>query len=328
VHVTPQQQALRDLDRAYANWFKGIARYPSPRKRGRNDTFRFQGREIETRSLNGNWSEVRLPKIGWVRFRDTRPLRGRINNATISLAPNGWHIAFSLAIPHEAPANIAPAVGIDRGVANTLSLSTGGHISVPASLADLERRQRRAQRVLSRRRRGSKRYAKARRRVAALSARRARIRRDWHHRVSFDLSRRFGTVVIEDLNTRNMTGSARGTLAEPGTNVRQKAGLNRSILNQGWHLFETLLAYKLEEQGGALVKVPAHNTSRTCFACGAVDSRSRKNQANFVCTACGHRDHADINAAKVILRRNTASMLVEEGHRVSVEARTIGEAKR
>ncbi|WP_372501184.1 transposase (plasmid) [Tistrella mobilis] len=328
VHVTPQQQALRDLDRAYQNWFKGIARYPSPRKRGRNDTFRFQGREIETRSLNGSWSEVRLPKIGWVRFRDTRPLRGKINNVTISLASNGWHIAFSLAIEHEAPANIAPAVGIDRGVSNTLSLSTGEHISVPASLADLDHRQRKAQRVLSRRKRGSRRYAKARRRVAALSARRGRIRRDWHHRASFDLSRRFGTVVIEDLNTRNMTGSARGTLAEPGTNVRQKAGLNRSILNQGWHLFETLLAYKLEEQGGALVKVPAHNTSRTCFACGAVDSRSRKNQANFVCTACGHRDHADINAAKVILRRNTASMLVEEGHRASVEARTIGEAKR
>jgi putative transposase len=205
VHVTPQQQALRDLDRAYQNWFKGIARYPSPRKRGRNDTFRFQGREIETRSLNGRWSEVRLPKIGWVRFRDTRPLRGKINNVTISLASNGWHIAFSLAIEHEALANIAPAVGIDRGVANTLSLSTGEHISVPASLADLERRQRRAQKVLSRRKRGSKRYAKARRRVAALSARRARIRRDWHHRVSFDLSRRFGVVVIEDLNTRNMT---------------------------------------------------------------------------------------------------------------------------
>ena len=328
VHVTPQQQALRDLDRAYRNWFKGIARYPSPRKRGRNDTFRFQGREVVTRRLNGNWSEVRLPKIGWVKFRDTRPLRGRINNATISLAPNGWHIAFSLAMEHDAPANVAPAVGIDRGVANTLSLSTGEHMSVPASLADLDRRQRRAQRILSRRRRGSRRHAKARRRVAALSARRARIRRDWHHRASLDLSRRFGAVLIEDLNTRNMTGSARGTLDEPGRNVRQKSGLNRSILNQGWHIFETLLAYKLEERGGTLVKVPAHNTSRTCSACGAVDSRSRKNQANFVCTTCGHREHADTNAAKVILRRNTASMLVEEGYRLSVETRTVGAAER
>ncbi|MCY4592537.1 MAG: zinc ribbon domain-containing protein [Alphaproteobacteria bacterium] len=74
--------------------------------------------------------------------------------------------------------------------------------------------------------------------------------------------------------------------------------------------------------------MPAHNTSRTCFACGAVDSRSRKNQASFVCTTCGHRDHADINAAKVILRRNTASMRVEERHWPSGEARTIGGATR
>jgi len=99
-------------------------------------------RRIRSVRLNGNWPEVRLPKIGWVRFRDTRPLRGKVNNATISLCPNGWHIAFSLAIEHVAPTNIAPAVGIDRGVANTLALSTGEHISVPASLADLDRRQR------------------------------------------------------------------------------------------------------------------------------------------------------------------------------------------
>ncbi|WP_417273492.1 RNA-guided endonuclease InsQ/TnpB family protein [Celeribacter halophilus] len=327
VSQTCQQQALRDLDRAYQNWFKGIASYPSPRKKGRNDTFRFQGREVRVRKLNGTWSEVRLPKIGWVRFRDTRPLRGKVNNATISLAPNGWHVSFTLAIEHDAPANIAPEVGVDRGVANTLALSTGERISVPASLAALERRQRTAQRVLSRRKRGSKRYAKARARVSALSARRARIRKDWHHRVSLDLARRFGTVVLEDLNTKGMTASARGTVDEPGRNVRQKAGLNRSILNQGWHIFEALLSYKLEERGGELIKVPARHTSQTCSACGAVDSRSRKSQAHFVCTSCGHFENADTNAAKMILRRNTASMLVEEGHRVSVEARTIGEAK-
>lgn len=327
VSQTCQQQALRDLDRAYQNWFKGIAKYPSPRKKGRNDTFRFEGREVQVRKLNAKWSEVRLPKIGWVRFRDTRPMRGKLNNATISLAPNGWHISFALTIEHAAPANIAPAIGVDRGVANTLALSTGERLSVPASLEAIERHHRRAQRVLSRRKRGSKRYAKARRRVAALSARRARIRKDWHHRTSLDLSKRFGTVVIEKLNTKGMTASAKGTVAEPGRMVRQKSGLNRSILNQGWHIFETLLSYKLEERGGQLVKVPARHTSQTCSACGAVDSRSRKNQASFVCTSCGHFENADTNAAKVILRRNTASMFVEEGHWVSVEARTIGEAK-
>lgn len=328
VSQTCQQQALRDLDRAYSNWFKGVARYPSPRKRGRNDTFRFQGREVETRRLNGNWSEVRLPKIGWVRFRDTRPLRGKVNNATISVEPNGWHISFALSIEHEAPANIAPAVGIDRGVANTLTLSTGEHIRMPASLAEIDRRKRRAQRVLARRRRGSRRYAKALRRVAALQARASRIRLDWRHKASLDIAKRFGTVVLEDLATRNMTRSAKGTMEVPGAKVRQKAGLNRAILDQGWHGFETVLAYKLEERGGHLCKVDPRHTSQTCSTCGAVDRESRESQASFHCRQCGFRAHADHNAAINILRRNTASMLVEQGHWLSCEARTIGGAER
>ena len=265
VHVTPQQQALRDLDRAYANFFDGIAKYPSPRRRGVNDSFRFQGREIKTRKLNAKWSEVRLPKIGWVRYRNTRPLAGTFNNVTINLTPSGWHISFNLAIEHDAPATPLPAqVGIDRGVAETLALSTGEMLTLPSSLAVLERRKRMAQRVLARRKPGSVRYAKQRRRVAAIQARQGRIRKDWHHnRVTRDLGKRFGTVVLEQLNIKNMTSSAKGILANPGNMLRQKAGLNRSILNQGWHIFETLLGYKLEERGGYLCKVPAHYTSQT-----------------------------------------------------------------
>lgn len=324
VSQTCQQQALRDLDRAFQNWFKGLSRHPTPRKKGRRDMFRFQGREIQTRKLNGKWSEVRLPKIGWIRYRDTRAIVGTISNATISLKADGWHISFGLEIAHESPVNTLPSVGIDRGISNTLALSTGERFSVPSRLLDLDQQIRRVQRVLSRRRRGSKRHAKTQRRISALSATRARIRRDWHHRISISISRRFGTVVLEDLKVGSMTASARQTLTNPGRGVRQKSGLNRSILNQGWHLFETLLSYKLEERGGHLCKVPAPYTSQTCAKCGAVDSESRENQASFHCGHCGHTDHADINAATVILRRNTASMLVEEGRWPTVDARTGG----
>ena len=323
VHVTPQQQALRDLDRAYANFFAGRAGYPSPRRKGVNDAFRFQGREIEVKRLNGKWSAVRLPKIGWVKFRDTRPLRGKVLNLTVSLSADGWHVAFACEIEHAVPpATALPAVGVDRGVANTLTLSTGEHLRLPASLVKIEQAKRRAQRTVARRKRGSARHAKARRRVAALQARAARIRQDWRHRASLGLVRRFGTVVLEDLATRNMTRSARGTSEAPGTNVRQKAGLNRAILDQGWHGFETVLAYKLEERGGHLCKVDPRHTSQTCSACGVVDKESRESQASFHCRRCGFRAHADHNAAINILRRNTASMIVEEGHRLSVEAIT------
>lgn len=322
VSQTCQQQALRDLDKAFANFYAGRASYPLPRRKGVNDAFRFQGREIETKRLNARWSAVRLPKIGWVKFRDTRPMRGDVKNVTVSLDALGWHVSFACEIEQFAPVNICPPVGIDRGVANTLMLSTGEKFSVPASLEAVERRKRRVQRALARKKRGSARRAKALRRVARLSARAARIRRDWTHKTALGIANRFGTVVLEDLKIRNMTASARGTVEEPGRNVRAKAGLNRSILNQGWYGFETILAYKLEERGGTLVKVDPAYTSQTCSECGAGDRESRKSQAVFLCRHCGFRAHADHNAAINILRRNTASMRMEEGHKLSDEVRT------
>ena len=129
--------------------------------------------------------------------------------------------------------------------------------------------------------------------------------------------------MLEDLNTRGMTASARGTLAEPGRNVRQKAGLNRAILNAGWHQFATILAGKMEERGGQTVTVPARFTSQTCAACGVVDARSRESQARFVCVSCGHADHADINAALVIKQRANSALLDVEGlHQRPYEAST------
>jgi putative transposase len=312
VSQTCEQQALRDLDQAFTNFFSGRAGPPTPRVKGVNDSFRFQGREIETKRLNAKWSLVRLPKIGWVKFRDTRSTRGTTKNVTVTHDVLGWHVSYCCEIEHEAPAHIGPAVGIDRGVANTLALSTGERLSLPASLELIERRRRKAHRVLARRKRGSRRHAKARRRVASLAARAARIRRDWHHKAALDIARRFGVVVIEALKIRNMTASARGTVAEPGRHVRQKARLNRRILEQGWGDFATILSYKLKERSGTLETVPSAYTSRTCPACGCIDRRNRKSQAKFACVECGHEAHADTNAAAEILRRNTALMRVED----------------
>lgn len=306
VSQTCEQQALRDLDKAFDNFFAGIASYPTPRRRGVNESFRFQGREVEVKRLNGGWSAARLPKIGWVRFRDTRPMAGKLKNVTVSLDPLGWHISFAREIEHEAGSNLLPAVGIDRGVANSIALSTGELASVPIErLRVLDRRNRKAQQEAARRKRGSKRHAKSRRRAAASKSHAARTRKHWNHVVTTALSRRFGTVVLEDLKTKNMTASARGTVEEPGRNVRQKSGLNRSILEHGWYQFESFLAYKLAASGGSLVKADPRNTSRTCSKCGAIDARSRENQATFACVHCGHEVHADVNAAINILRAGT-----------------------
>lgn len=312
VSQTCQQQALRDLDKAFDNFFSGIADYPTPRRKGINESFRFQGREVETKRLNRGWSAARLPKIGWVRFRDTRPMVGKLKNVTVACDPLGWHIAFACEIEHEAGANAGRAVGIDRGVCNTIALSTGGLDSVPLErLRALDRSHRQAQREAAQRRRGSKRHAKSKRRARAAKSHAARTRKHWNHTKTTGIVASFATVCIEDLKTANMTASARGTVAEPGRNVRQKAGLNRSILEHGWYQFESFLTYKLAASGGTLVKVDPRNTSRTCSACGAIDARSRESQATFACVHCGHEAHADVNAAINILRAGTRPSIRE-----------------
>lgn len=342
VSQTAQNQALVDLDRAFTAFFEGRAGYPTPRRRGRDDSFRQAGREITVRRLNGKWSEVQVPKIGWIRYRDTRPLpkaasgKVEIRNATLRRrAGGGWEIAIAVRCEIAEPPLPEEACAVDRGVAVPYALSTGEMIHLPDTLKRRERAIRRAQKDVSRRKRGSKRYAKARRRLARLKARDARARTHVAHVLSRRLVRSFGLVAIEDLRIRNMTASARGTIEEPGRGVAQKSGLNRSILNVGWYALERMLAYKLEETGGLLVKVPAAYSSQTCSACGHVDGDSRDSQASFSCTACGAVANADINAAKIILsralagaeentawRRNTTSLDVEGKALAPCEAST------
>ncbi len=228
VYVSCQQQALRDLDRTFVNFFAGRGRYPRPRKKCVNDTFRFPGREVETRRLNTKWSEVRLPKIGWVKFRDTRPIRGEIKNATITGGADGWHISFACEIEHEAPTPLPDGVGIDRGVAASLVLSTGEPpLRAPSSLAVIEAAKRRQQCVLSRQKRGSRRHTRQRRRLARLQARAGRIRRDFHHRAALAIAKRFGVAVLEDLNIRGMTAAARWP-SRGGMCARRPGSIERS----------------------------------------------------------------------------------------------------
>jgi putative transposase len=291
VHSTPLTQVLRDLDRAFANYFCGQSRFPRFRDKDRSLAFRHKAREVSVRPLNSRWSLVRVPKVGWVKLRHTRPIRGEIVSATFCTDALGWHVSFACEIPHEAPAPIGLAVGIDRGVANTPALSTGELLSTPCTAA-LDRRKKRAQRVLARRKRGSNRYRKQRIRLCRINAKLARVRGGWQHRASTAIAERFGHVGLEALKTKNMTLASRG--------------LARSILEQGWQGFEWKLAYKLEERGGTLVKVNPAYTSQECSDCGTIDRASRESQASFACRHCGFAAHADTNAAINILRRSTA----------------------
>jgi IS605 OrfB family transposase len=287
---TVQQQALRDFNQAMTNWRGGTHRAPTWRRRGRHEGFRIVGRPARrVEQLNGKWSRVLVPKVGWVKFRRTRPIGDAKSYRVTRDQAGRWHIAFA-AIPEPV---VGPCdgsvVGIDRGVAVTLALSDGAVHQAPVPLPI-----RQAARALSRCKRGSNRRARAKARLARLHARNADRRKDWAEKASTDIARRYDLIRIEDLRVANMTRSARGTLAEPGRNVGQKAGLNRSILNAGWSLFAARLGQKA---GGRVEKVNPAYTSQRCSACGHVDAKSRQSQAAFACTACAYVGNADLNAA-------------------------------
>ena len=302
-----QQQALRDLHQAYANFFAGRAGHPSPRKRGLNDAFRLPAKETSFRRLNRSWGAVRVPNVGEVRFRWTRNIQGRLLSVSLRRDDLGWHVAFACDPGEiEAPVSIEPAVGIDRGVTRTLAFSDGDFKDLPRQrLNVLDRRARKQARALARKRRGSRRREGAKRTLARTRGKAARVRRQFAHAESRRIADAYGVVVVEKLATKNLMASARGTVEAPGRGVRAKAGLNRAIAEQGWHQFATLLGYKLTERGGELRAVSPAYTSQTCSGCGIVDKTSRKSQAAFECGHCGHSANADTNAAVNILRAGT-----------------------
>jgi putative transposase len=131
----------------------------------------------------------------------------------------------------------------------------------------------------------------------------ANARKNFPHRHSTTVANSHGTVVVEALKVRNMTASAKGKLEAPGRKVRQKAGLNRSILDQGWGTFRIMLRYKLADRGGQLIEVPPAYTTLSCAECGVIDTASRLSQAHFACVGCGNEANADTNAAINILWR-------------------------
>lgn len=299
------QQVLNDLEKAFQNFFAQRARFPQSRKKNRGDSFRFpDGKNTLYERLTGKGGRLKLPKLGWVRFRGWRPLPGQIRNVTVRCDAGQWFAAiqYEYEITDPAPRTL-PAIGIDRGVAATVAISGQGRIKGPEAYRKALKRLQRAQRIVARRKNGSQNRRKAVLRVARLHRTVRRVRADFLHKVSHWLAKNHGTLVFEYLKIRNMIRSAAGSLAELGHNVRQKAGLNRSILDQGWGMLHTFCRYKAAERGGQCLDVSAKNTSRECCKCGHIAVENRGSQARFLCVQCGHTENADDNASVVILKR-------------------------
>ncbi|GEM23657.1 transposase [Nocardia seriolae NBRC 15557] len=313
------QQVLRRLDTAYDNFWNRDhpAGLPQFKKKRDRQSICFPGQAIEVRKVSRRSAQVKLPKIGWVRFRLSRPIDGIVRNATISRDGFGWHISFGVhqPAPVAPPVNTGPPIGIDVGIACSVFCSaddTARQRPATATVGEQRRlrglERRRARQLTYAKRHAGGKYSNRLRRtnaaIAALKARQARRRLDWNHKLTTDLAQSHGLIGIEDLKVSSMVRSAKGTATQPGSKVRQKAGLNRSIADQGWFEIRRQLEYKTRRHGGQLVAVPAPGSSQTCSRCGARDPDSRRGCGRlFACTQCGHTEHADKNASVIIRDR-------------------------
>ena len=298
--VHPLQQALKDLERAYTNFFAKRADFPRFKKKGMGDSFRYP--EAKQFKIDAGNSRVFLPKLGWIRYRNSRELLGTAKNITVSSNGGKWFVSIQTEREIAEPGHPSTSIiGIDVGITRFATLSDGRFIEPLNTFRKDEQRLARYQRAMSRKTKLSNNWKKAKAKVQKLHTRIANVRRDFLHKTSSTISQNHAIVCIEDLQVRNMSKSAAGSSEAPGRNVKAKSGLNKSILDQGWFEFRRQLEYKQVWRGGEVLAVPPRNTSRTCPCCGHVSAENRQTQAQFACVECGYENNADLVGAINVL---------------------------
>lgn len=301
------QQKVRDLDVAYKNFFAHRADFPERKKKGKSfDSFRFpQGFKIDNR-------RVFLPKIGWVGFFKSQEIAGTPKHITVSRNGKHWFLSICCEVEQGIPALKSKAVGIDMGIAKLCAMSDGTVIENPKILLKYQKKLAKLQRRLVKKVKFSKNFYKVKAKITALHTKIANTRKDFTHKTTTKIAKNHGLVVIEDLRVQAMSASAKGTVDNPGKNVRQKSGLNRSILDAAWGEFRRQLEYKVDWVGGIVIAVDPKNTSRKCPVCGHTAKENRRTQADFICVACGYAGDADVTAAGNILRAGHARLACGE----------------
>jgi putative transposase len=303
-------QAIVDLDKAYRNFFDGRAKYPKFRKKFENESFRYP----DPAQLKIEKDRIFLPKAGWVEMVMHREIVGTVSNVTVSRQGTYWYVSIQVECEIDEPMlKIGAAEGVDAGVVHGAVLSDGTVFDLPR-VSEKEQRQVAAiQKTVARRQKGSKNRMKAVRRLQSLQARHTRRRRDAKHKMTTAIIRSVAVLCVEDLRVKNMTASARGTVEEPGSNVAQKAGLNRSILDVSPGETRFQYEYKMKREGGRIVFVNPAFTSQQCCCCLHSDAENRPDRDTFVCVSCGYEDCADANAAKNIKRKGLEALVARTG---------------
>ncbi len=306
------QHALKHLDKAYQNCFAKRADYPRFKRKGSGDSFRYPDpKQIKLDQAN---SRIFLPKLGWIRYRNSREVLGELRNVTVSSQGGKWFVSIQTRREVELPATpLTTAIGIDLGIARFATLSDGSYIAPLNSFKRKAAKLAKYQRCMAHKQKFSNNWKKAKAKVQKIHTQIANARRDFLHKATTTISQNHAMVFVEDLQVQNMSKSAAGTAENHGKNVAQKSGLNKAILDQGWGEFRRQLDYKTAWNGGMLIAVPAHHTSQTCPCCGHVSKDNRQTQARFACVECGYENNADVVGAINVLERGHRLLACGEG---------------
>ena len=282
-----------------------VVGFPRFRRRGEHDACAFTTGAIRVDDAR----HVTLPRVGKLRTAEatTTLLRritagsARILRATVSRGAHRWFVSFTCVVqrPVIADNDRKDTVGVDLGVSTLAALSTGELVPGARPLRRAQRRLRRLQRTVSRRQKGSARRRRTVARLARAHHRVANVRRHHLHVLTTRLAKNHGCLVIEDLNVRGMSRSARGTRERHGCHVRAKAGLNRAVLDGGFAELRRMLEYKCAWYGSRLVVCDRwFPSSRRCSACGTLRPQLSRRERTFRCAACGLQLDRDLNAAR------------------------------
>jgi putative transposase len=303
------QLAIMQLGDAFRNFFAGRAKYPKFRKKSVHDRFSLSNDQF---SIKG--SRLRVPNLGWVRMRESLRFTGKIMSATISRVADRWFVSVTVDVENRVlpkaenelqdenqvtsefrRSQNQGEVGVDLGVKTLATLSTGESVEGPKAQKRLLCRLRRLSRSVSRKVKGSRNRNKARQRLARLHARIGNLRGDALHKLTTDITRRFHTIGIEDLNVCGMT---------------RNRHLARSVSDMGFHEFRRQLEYKAAMRGGLVVVADRFfPSSKTCSACGYKLDALPLSVREWTCPECGSHHDRDVNAA-INLRNNAVSSTV------------------
>lgn len=293
------QEALRDVDRAFVNYFEKRAKFPRPKKRKNGiGGFRLTGK------IHISGKHVQLPRLGLLRLKEISAVQGRILSATVKEKAGRWFVSLCVEQSIVVPENQGPTVGVDIGVNRLATLSDGVVFDNHRAYRRNCKLLKRAQRILARRQQGSKRRERVKRHIGKLHHRISCIRADATHKMTTFIAKTYGEIGVEDLNVAGMLKNHR---------------LASSISDASFGEIRRQLEYKTAWYGSKLViRDRFYPSSKTCSLCGNINGSLKLSERMFRCVVCDYTIDRDLNAA-INLRPGVPRSLDVDGKALVVD---------